>query len=76
MAYELWEMQTGNLVASFRREEEALALVRDAVAAHGPAYAQSLALVREDEDGSSVTVAAADGASGAGAGAGVRPLPS
>ena len=60
MAYEVCEMQTGNLVASYRLEKDALALVRDAVKVHGPAYAQSLALVREDEDGTSVTVAAAE----------------
>ncbi|MFN8636528.1 MAG: hypothetical protein U0893_21990 [Chloroflexota bacterium] len=57
MAYEIWEMQTGNLVASFRREREALALVRDALEAHGDTYVRSLALVREDEDGSTITVA-------------------
>ena len=55
--YEVWETQTGNLVASFRREQDALALVRDAIAAHGDAYAQNLALVREDEAGHSATIA-------------------
>jgi hypothetical protein len=60
MAYEVWEMQTGNLVASFSHEAEALALVRDAVEAHGEAYAQNLALVREEEDGQTTTVATAD----------------
>jgi hypothetical protein len=60
MAYEVWEMQSGNLVASFGREEEALALVRDAVEAHGEAHGRNLALVREDEDGSSTTIATAD----------------
>ncbi len=60
MTYEIWEMQTGNLVASFGREQDALALVRDAVAAHGEAYVRSLALVREEEGGHATTVAAAD----------------
>jgi hypothetical protein len=60
MAYEVWEMQSGNLVASFSREREALALVRDAIAAHGEAYARTLALVNEDETGLTTTVAAAD----------------
>lgn len=57
MAYEIWEMQTGNLVASFSRERDALALVRDAVAAHGEAYVETLALVHEDGAGSPTTVA-------------------
>lgn len=60
MAYEVWEMQSGNLVASFSLEEDALALVRDAVKAHGPEYARSLALVREDESGETTTLATAD----------------
>jgi hypothetical protein len=57
MVYEIWEMQTGNLVASFNHEHDALALVRDAVEAHGAAYVETLALVHEDDDGGSTTVA-------------------
>jgi len=60
MTYEVWEMRTGNLVASFGTETDALVLVRDAVAAHGAEYGRHLALVREDEDGRSTAVAAAD----------------
>ena len=60
MTYELWETQTGNLVASFSREQDAMALVRDAVATHGEAYVRSLALVSEDETGHSATIAVAD----------------
>ena len=60
MAYEIWEMQTGNLVASFSHERDALALIRDAVKAHGEGYATTLALVREDERGCATTVATAD----------------
>ena len=56
MAYEVWDTQTGNLVASFRLQEEALALVRDA----GEAYGLNLALVQENEAGSTTTVAMAD----------------
>jgi hypothetical protein len=58
MAYEIWEMQTGNLVASFSHERDALTLVRDAVEAHGEAYVETLALIHEDEAGCSTTVAA------------------
>jgi len=57
MAYEIWEMQTGNLVASFSHEQDALALVRDAVEAHGETYVETLALVHEDEVSDSTTVA-------------------
>ena len=56
MAYEIWEMRTGNLVASFSTERDALTLVRDAVNAHGDAYVESLALVYEGDDGSTTTV--------------------
>ncbi len=57
MGYEIWEMQTGNLVASFSHEQEALALIRDAVEAHGTAYVETMALVHEDGAGSPTTVA-------------------
>lgn len=60
MAYEIWEMQSGNLVASFGHEADALALVRDAVRTHGEAYGLSLALVREDDAGRTTTLAMAD----------------
>jgi hypothetical protein len=59
-AFEVWDIRTGNLVASFGRKQQALALVRDAVASHGPPYARGLALVREDGDGNTVTVATGD----------------
>ena len=57
MSYEIWEMRTGNLVATFGSEKEALILVRDAVKAHGDAYVESLALVHEEDDGSTTTLA-------------------
>ena len=61
MGYELWEMRSGNLVASFSREADALALVRDALRKHGAEYVENLALVREDEAGRSTAVAEAGG---------------
>lgn len=60
MAYEVWEMRSGNLVASFGREDDALALVRDAIQAHGTEYGRHLALVKEDESGDTTTLAASD----------------
>jgi hypothetical protein len=44
-------------VASFRDVRDALALVRDAVEAHGETYVTTLALVHEDDAGDSTTVA-------------------
>ena len=57
MPYEIWEMQTGNLVASFSHERDALALMRDAVKTDGEGNVETLALVHEDEAGGSTTVA-------------------
>ena len=59
MGYELWETQTGNLVASFSHERDALTLVRDAMRQHGQDYAMTLALLREDEAGHITAVAQA-----------------
>jgi hypothetical protein len=55
--FEVWDMRTGNVAASFGREQEALVLVRDAVAAHGPAYAIGLALARDGGGGCPTTMA-------------------
>jgi hypothetical protein len=43
-AYELWDLETGNMVEAFHSEPEALAAVRDAVARHGAAYVDNWAL--------------------------------
>ena len=59
MGYEIWETQTGNLVASFSHERDALTLVRDAMREHGQDYALNLALLREDEAGHVAAVAQA-----------------
>ena len=59
MGYELWEMRTGNLVASFSHERDALALVRDAIREHGQDYVMTLALVHEDESGRAAAVSEA-----------------
>ena len=59
MGYEIWETQTGNLVASFSHEGDALSLVRDAMREHGQDYALNLALLREDAAGNIAAVAQA-----------------
>lgn len=43
-AYELWDLQTGNMIDAFHTEQDALAAVRDAVGRHGRAYVESWAL--------------------------------
>ena len=53
MNFELWSKTSRNIVGSFSTEVEALAAVRDAVDRHGRAYAEELAIVREDNRGNS-----------------------
>lgn len=48
MTYELWNTVTRNIVGAFATEAEALALVLEAIDAHGAAYADTLALVLDD----------------------------
>jgi ribulose bisphosphate carboxylase small subunit len=45
-AYELWDLETRNLVDAFGSEADALAAVRDALAQHGSSYVASWALAR------------------------------
>jgi len=52
MRFELWDMETGNLVGDYDSEAEALSVVREAVRQHGRAVVAALALGAEfDEDG-------------------------
>lgn len=44
MTYELWNMRTGNAIAEFGTETEALAAVREVIARHGRAYVDALLL--------------------------------
>lgn len=48
MSYELIETETGNLVGAYRTQNEALEVVRQAVAQHGPNSVLGLVLNRED----------------------------
>lgn len=59
-AYELWETTTGNLMASFDSEAEALHAARERARRHGPQSVDTVALMRvddEDEDGEMVLLA-------------------
>jgi len=73
MIFALWDTETGNIVGTWEREADALALVRAAVRAYGPAYADTLALVREDARGEVTPIAA--GAALAARAAAANPVP-
>jgi hypothetical protein len=57
MAYELWNMRTGNALGDFLSEAEALAAVRKLVERHGRSYAEKLLLGHEDAHGRSRPIA-------------------
>lgn len=60
MMYELIDVSTGNLVAVFETEEEALASVRDTLTRHGETAVLTLALGTVDDAGDGEQVAAGD----------------
>ena len=49
--YELWDIDTGNMVGSFATEAEALMEVRGLLDVNGAGYVDDLALARRREDG-------------------------
>jgi hypothetical protein len=57
MTYELWNTRSGNAIGDFDSEAEALAVVRQAIAQHGRAYADMLLLGCEDSKGRSKEIA-------------------
>ncbi len=63
LIYEVWETESGNLMASFASEADALAAVAARVREHGPASVATLALASvddEDDDAEMTRVAAGD----------------
>jgi len=56
VAYELWETQTGNLMAWYDTAEQALRVVSETARRHGPSSVSTFALVRVDDDGEIETV--------------------
>jgi hypothetical protein len=58
MAYELWEVQGGNIIADFPTREKALDAVR--VELHAGGKIDSWLLVYERDDGESVHIAGGD----------------
>jgi hypothetical protein len=60
LAYELWETESGNLMASFATQAEALAAVSKRAERHGPESVATLTLVSvddADDDGDIATLA-------------------
>ncbi len=57
MTFELWDTVTRNIIGAYDTEADALAVVSAAIRAHGPAYADPIALVRDDPDGDVLTLA-------------------
>jgi hypothetical protein len=55
--FELWNVESGNLLGSFATEETALVAVREAIQRNGESYAEALALGREGSRGQSMVVA-------------------
>ena len=58
--FELWDWRSGNIVADFASEEEALASVRETIRAQGRAAAAGLMLGTNDEAGEGVPIAEGD----------------
>jgi hypothetical protein len=57
MTYDLWDVESGNIVNTFETEHEALPVVRTLLDLNGPEHAQSLSLGCEGDDGSMRIVA-------------------
>ena len=57
MAYEIWDVESANLVGSYATEGAALAAVRDAVRLTDESAALGWALAREDRRGTTTTIA-------------------
>ena len=57
LRYELWDKDSGNLVAVFDSEESALASVGRTLDAHGPTAVETLALGTSDENGDGELIA-------------------
>lgn len=58
MIYELWDIESGNLVGAYETEAEALATVREVIDLPEGSYTEALALVRDDDQADVETLAA------------------
>ena len=55
--YELWDIETGNWVATFALRHDALVVVRRMLTTHGPDYVESLSLARSAPNAGGTTIA-------------------
>jgi len=55
--FDLWDIESGNLISTFEDEHEALTFVRSLLSANGLAYANSLDLGWMNSDGKSHSIA-------------------
>lgn len=60
MAYDLWDVESGNIVNTFETERGALSVVRMLLDLNGQEYVQALSLGYEDDEGSMRIVAEGD----------------
>jgi len=60
MIYELWDIQSKNLVGDYRTRDEALRIVRSAFETHGRDAVRRLALSVEDRSGNTSPIADGD----------------
>jgi hypothetical protein len=57
MIYELWDIETNNLVGDYESQDAALHVIRNAIATHGRDAVRRLALTTEDDLGETLPVA-------------------
>jgi hypothetical protein len=55
--FDLWDVETGNLIGTFASEAEALAIIRQLIELNGIGHADALDLGRIDSDGTSTSAA-------------------
>jgi hypothetical protein len=54
----IWDTETGKMIDCYDREDDALSLVRAGTVQFGESYAETLALLLEDESGNLTQIAA------------------
>jgi hypothetical protein len=57
MFYELWDVQSGNIINTYETEEQALVVVRGLLDLNGTDYARALSLSFEDDNEDTTVIA-------------------
>jgi hypothetical protein len=55
--YDLWDSESGNIIGTFDTKEEALSVVRQALAKHGAEYVETLLFGQQDSRGQTKAIA-------------------